>query len=246
MADTARALALTFHSTTFDVVDRDGQRWLQAADIARALGYAADDAISRIYRRRADEFTDKMTLTVKSTVKGFGNGNSEKEVRVFSLRGAHLIAMFARTPIAKEFRRWVLDVLDREMAQQRRAGLTKQQASSVRSMIEAAQKQFLGALTKIEKQVTEWELVDDGPPPNPHLRATVKQVERYKNGDWALYVISGMCGFNTLVAKNVMQPGGVKVGDLVRLEYRKGDSPLAGQFTRVSLMDERATSKALM
>lgn len=36
--------------------------------------------------------------------------------RVFSLRGAHLIAMFSRTPVAKEFRRWVLDILDREVA----------------------------------------------------------------------------------------------------------------------------------
>lgn len=35
-------------------------------------------------------------------------------MRVFSLRGAHLIAMFARTPVAKEFRRWVLDILDRQ------------------------------------------------------------------------------------------------------------------------------------
>ncbi|WP_354666697.1 P22AR C-terminal domain-containing protein, partial [Escherichia coli] len=43
--------------------------------------------------------------------------------RVFSLRGAHLIAMFARTPVAKEFRRWVLDILDREVQQ---SPITKQ------------------------------------------------------------------------------------------------------------------------
>jgi hypothetical protein len=34
------------------------------------------------------------------------------DTRIFSTRGCHLIAMFARTPLAKEFRRWVLDVLD--------------------------------------------------------------------------------------------------------------------------------------
>ena len=39
-------------------------------------------------------------------------------MRVFSLRGAHLLAMFARTPKAKEFRRWVLDILDCEVAEQ--------------------------------------------------------------------------------------------------------------------------------
>src|SRR5690606_26085950 len=32
-----------------------------------------------------------------------------------SLRGCHLLAMFARTDIAKQFRKWVLDVLDKEV-----------------------------------------------------------------------------------------------------------------------------------
>ena len=41
-------------------------------------------------------------------------------VRIFSLRGCHLLAMFARTPIAKQFRRWVLDVLDK-LAEEERA-----------------------------------------------------------------------------------------------------------------------------
>lgn len=104
--------ALTFRDTQFDITDRNGQPWLQAAQIANALGYAREDSISRIYSRNADEFTECMTQTVKLTVKGFGNGNSEKEVRIFSLRGAHLLAMFARTEVAKEFRRWVLDVLE--------------------------------------------------------------------------------------------------------------------------------------
>ena len=48
--------------------------------------------------------------SVKLTEKG-----QTREVRIFSLRGAHLIAMFARTAIAKQFRKWVLDVLDREV-----------------------------------------------------------------------------------------------------------------------------------
>lgn len=39
-----------------------------------------------------------------------------QETRVFSLRGAHMVAMFARTPVAKEFRHWVLDILDREVS----------------------------------------------------------------------------------------------------------------------------------
>ncbi|MNZ42258.1 hypothetical protein D3C78_598290 [compost metagenome] len=100
--------ALTFRDTQFDITDRNGQPWLQSAQIASALGYASEDAVSRIYRRNADEFTPCMTETVKLTV----SGNLQKEVRIFSLRGAHLLAMFARTEVAKEFRRWVLDVLE--------------------------------------------------------------------------------------------------------------------------------------
>ncbi|MGC6299240.1 hypothetical protein ACMXZB_12110, partial [Pasteurella multocida] len=42
---------------------------------------------------------------------------------IFSLRGCHLIAMFARTPIAKEFRKWVLDILDRETSQPQQLAL---------------------------------------------------------------------------------------------------------------------------
>ena len=38
--------------------------------------------------------------------------------RIFSLRGCHLLAMFARTPVAKAFRRWVLDVLEKYAAEQ--------------------------------------------------------------------------------------------------------------------------------
>lgn len=34
------------------------------------------------------------------------------KVRIFSLRGAHLLGMFARSPVARDFRRWILDQLE--------------------------------------------------------------------------------------------------------------------------------------
>ena len=111
--------SLSFNATQFHPIQRhDGQIWITSSDLARALGYAREDSVSRIYDRKSDEFTSDMTLTVKLTVKGFGNGNSEKETRIFSLRGCHLITFFARTPVAKEFRKWVLDVLEKEVLQQ--------------------------------------------------------------------------------------------------------------------------------
>lgn len=58
--------------------------------------------------RYKDEFTGSMTCTVKLT----DQHGQMKKTRIFSLRGSHLVAMFARTEKAKAFRRWVLDILD--------------------------------------------------------------------------------------------------------------------------------------
>lgn len=85
--------------------------WLTSSDLAKALEYSNSRAVTMIYNKYADEFTSGMTQVLEVST----SGNYRKKVRVFSLRGAHLIAMFARTPVAKEFRRWVLDILDREV-----------------------------------------------------------------------------------------------------------------------------------
>lgn len=109
---------LTFHKTTFTPIYHNNRIWLTATEVGLALEYADDKAVQRIYSRHSDEFTYMMTRVVKVTTP-----RGMQESRVFSLRGAHLIAMFARTPVAKEFRRWVLDILDREVQQ---SPITKQ------------------------------------------------------------------------------------------------------------------------
>lgn len=136
--------ALSFQNTAFDIIDRSGQPWLQSKQIANALGYADEKSINRIYARNADEFTDAMSEMIEG-VKLTSSGNLQKEVRIFSLRGAHLIAMFSRTKVAKEFRKWVLDVLDRETGQsapvtKTRAlpsPLTTEQQSVIKDMVKA-------------------------------------------------------------------------------------------------------------
>ncbi|WP_183169424.1 P22AR C-terminal domain-containing protein [Atlantibacter sp. RC6] len=85
--------------------------WLSSAEIANALQYKSAKSVTNLFNQNADEFTSGMTQVIESVT----SGNYRKKVRVFSLRGAHLIAMFARTDVAKEFRRWVLDILDREV-----------------------------------------------------------------------------------------------------------------------------------
>ncbi|SER86183.1 Prophage antirepressor [Azotobacter beijerinckii] len=100
--------ALVFRDTQFDITDRNGQPWVRANQIGLALGYKNPElSIAKLYRSNADEFTEQMTALIDLPTNG-----GIQQVRIFSLRGAHLLAMFARTEVAKEFRRWVLDVLD--------------------------------------------------------------------------------------------------------------------------------------
>lgn len=58
-----------------------------------------------------------MTTVVKLTTNGINNSKRQIDTRIFSLRGCHLIAMFARTKVAQDFRKWVLDILDKEVGQ---------------------------------------------------------------------------------------------------------------------------------
>ncbi|MFW9277548.1 P22AR C-terminal domain-containing protein [Glaesserella parasuis] len=104
---------LTFQNTTLSVINKNNHTFLTASDLGTALEYAdPTKAIVKIYDRNADEFTAEMTALIELQTAG-----GKQQVRVFSLRGAHLIAMFARTKVAKDFRKWVLDILDREISE---------------------------------------------------------------------------------------------------------------------------------
>jgi prophage antirepressor-like protein len=123
---------LTFQTVEFSVIDHKGKTWLRAADIAQALGYSRTDKVSRIYRTHANEFTSEMTAVVElpdpEHLKGVPG--LTRNARIFSLRGAYLLGMFARTPKAEAFRRWVLDVLE---------GVTRAPADLHARLIEAEQ-----------------------------------------------------------------------------------------------------------
>lgn len=111
--------ALTFNDITFSPVNHQNSLWIRAVELAKALGFKREDQAAKIYRAHTDEFTADMAQVVEIT----DNAESAFPVKslLFSLRGCHLLAMFARTPVAKAFRRWVLDVLDRLAAQERAA-----------------------------------------------------------------------------------------------------------------------------
>lgn len=105
---------LMFQDQPIRLIEKDGKQWASAADIARALGYARADAVTRIYDRYKAEFSESMACLVmlQDPDPQFDGAGQFRNARVFSLRGAHLIGMFARTEKAQEFRRWVLDVIE--------------------------------------------------------------------------------------------------------------------------------------
>lgn len=105
--------SLSFNDMNFNPVNQnDDQIWITSSELARMLGYSRLDKVTQIFNRKADEFTSKMTRVIENP------SNVNLTLRIFSLRGAHLIAVFARTPVAKEFRKWVLDVLEKEIQHQ--------------------------------------------------------------------------------------------------------------------------------
>ena len=108
--------SLCFNDFTFSPVRRNNQPWFRSSEIARALGYKREDKITQIYQRNADEFTEGMTQLIEISTEpqnevlgNFGTGRA----RIFSLRGCYALAMFSRTPVAKAFRKWCLDVIER-------------------------------------------------------------------------------------------------------------------------------------
>ena len=110
-------MALTFNDVPLSPIFHQNSPWIRSVELARALGYSDESSVGRIYKRNAEEFTSEMTqvIEISDTV------NLTVPSRIFSLRGCHLVAMFARTPVAKAFRRWVLDVLDKLDAEQHAA-----------------------------------------------------------------------------------------------------------------------------
>ncbi len=125
---------LTFQNITFEPVCHGGVTWFTSTQLAQALGYSRTDNISKIYSRNCDEFTESMTTTVKMTLVR-KTGEVDVMVRVFSLRGAHLIAMFSNTPVAKEFRKWVLDILDKEIEERQNLPTTRQKSVSADGLL---------------------------------------------------------------------------------------------------------------
>lgn len=98
-----------FSGITLSIFTFDGQRWLTSPQIAGALGFERADAVGQLFKRHRAEFTTAMVALIHVDTANRGI----QKTRVFSPRGAALIAMLSGAPRAPAFRKWVLDTLER-------------------------------------------------------------------------------------------------------------------------------------
>ncbi|AQT66689.2 hypothetical protein B0W01_06860 [Serratia marcescens] len=111
----ANIAELKFHDQVVIPFDNgDGKIWFTAEQLAKLLGYADVKQVNKIFQRHKEEFTESMTTLAKVTVSNKNNELEYVQIRLFSLRGAHLIGMLSRTKIAKELRIWLLDLAEQE------------------------------------------------------------------------------------------------------------------------------------
>ena len=91
-----------FEEKEIELVTIDGVPMMTLRQIGVALNFARPIDANKVYNAHADEFTPDMTRLIQ---------RGRTRVRVFNREGAWLIGMFARTPKAAAFRKWVITAL---------------------------------------------------------------------------------------------------------------------------------------
>ena len=158
---------LKFKGKTFSIIQHNGQPYLTLAEVADAL-YAKGGTqtatplnpstrVRDLYRRHSDEFRHDMTAIVRMQTAG-----GMQDVRIFSLRGCHLLGMLARTQVAKEFRAWALDMIEVAMSEAKcwqqeynAAILELSSERAVASMCGKGLNRWKGRKTPLESRVQE-------------------------------------------------------------------------------------------
>lgn len=99
-------LVARFEDVDMAILDKDGQRWVTAKQLAEALGYDDHRALIRLIDRHPEEFKDK-TLVVKLTTS---HTNSPGDM-IINYFGVIRVGMLSDAPRAPRFRDWAERVL---------------------------------------------------------------------------------------------------------------------------------------
>jgi prophage antirepressor-like protein len=101
------SITLHYDRTRLEGIRMDGQIWLRGSQIVTPLGFASEHGMRNLVARYGGEFSSEETRLIMEQTAG-----GPQHVRWFSLRGARLLGMLARTEPAARFRRWLLDLLE--------------------------------------------------------------------------------------------------------------------------------------
>ncbi len=147
-----------FEDLELTVIHKDGERWLTAEQVGKALGYADPQRqVSHLFRRYRHEFIrgedfDVIDLRALSeTVVNLNTVSPEtafnlnpvssrgpKRLRLFSLQGCYLLGFLASTDRAASFRLWARrQLLDQSWKNQEQY---EQQLEDLRRQVEALQR----------------------------------------------------------------------------------------------------------
>ena len=96
----AKPAVFQFHSTEVRTVDRDGQVWFVAGDIAKALNYADAVHLTRVLDEDEAALHNVETRSENGTLQ-------TREVTIISESGLYHALLKSRKPEAKPFRKWV-------------------------------------------------------------------------------------------------------------------------------------------
>ncbi|MFP4498905.1 MAG: Bro-N domain-containing protein [Vulcanimicrobiota bacterium] len=100
------AIVKHFQDKPVEFLEKDGEKWLTAEQVGMALGYSEPrKSIVNIINRRQDEFEDLIAVIKLMTPGG------NQETTILSRDAVNLVCMFSKKPVAKVFRRWVLQIL---------------------------------------------------------------------------------------------------------------------------------------
>lgn len=108
----------------------------------------------------------------------------------------------------------------------------------------AARKRAVQHLAQLEKQITQWEVVDEVPAKTRQLLADVKFVAHTPGQECTLHIICGDCSWSVQVPADGVPECGVVPGDKVRLEYDDAVNPLMGPFRRVVILERAKVTQA--
>lgn len=138
-----------YEEQPIEFIQKEGKRWITTKSIAVGLG-VSKDTIHKIYRRNKEELEDESSIlnlpTESSKVGDKSSITLSKPTRCFNEDGFILLCMFSRSPKAKLFRKWAVQIL-RQVGRQ---GFYISPDTDLKSVIEYCQGQIQTIQHKVE------------------------------------------------------------------------------------------------